>query len=323
MDDKKPKRLRGTGRVYKPPGSRFYWIQYYSDGKKVRESSRSENEKAAEKMLRQRLSQIDAGVFVGPRVERVTVAELDDDYARAFEVSGQRAIQWVRRCWDKHLEPFFGKLRARQVTTALLNDYVLARRAKGAAIATCVRELACLRAAFNVALKGEKISHVPHFPTLTEDNVRTGFVEYGDYQKLTAQNPPLYMRLLLALGFTFGFRKGELMAMRAGQIDLLGRTIRLNPGTTKSREGRLVSFEGLTEIEALLQQAMSGKSPEAWLFTRDGGKRVRSFREAPATLAIHRAGRIHVRGHRAPRHFTVPSLREFRACRASVGAGGG
>ncbi|MFB3923833.1 MAG: tyrosine-type recombinase/integrase [Terriglobia bacterium] len=216
----------------------------------------------------------------------MTVAELYDDYERAFEVSGKRAIEWVKRCWDKHLEPFFGKYRARQITTDLLNRYIQARRAEGAAVATCNRELACLRAAFNLARKSEKISHVPHFPTLIEDNVRTGFVEHAEYQKLIAQNPPLYMRLLLALGYTFGFRKSELLDMRAGQVDLLARTIRLNPGSTKNREGRLVSFEGLREIEALLQQAMSGKTPNDPLFTRDDHKRVLNFREAWYNLTV-------------------------------------
>jgi len=39
---------------------------------------------------------------------------------------------------------------------------------------------------------------------------------------------------------TFGFREGELLNMRVRQLNLMDRTLMLDPGTTKNDEGRSV-----------------------------------------------------------------------------------
>ena len=43
---------RGAGTVYRQNQSRFWWIQYWRDGKRYRESSRTESRREAEKLLR-------------------------------------------------------------------------------------------------------------------------------------------------------------------------------------------------------------------------------------------------------------------------------
>src|SRR6266478_7305515 len=52
---KKARRERGEGRIYKTQGSSKWWIQYYSNGRQVRESSGSEVKQVAQELLRQRL----------------------------------------------------------------------------------------------------------------------------------------------------------------------------------------------------------------------------------------------------------------------------
>src|SRR2546428_9783876 len=48
----KTKRPRGSGSVIKLPGSRFWYILYYVNGKQRRESSQSESRTVAEQLLR-------------------------------------------------------------------------------------------------------------------------------------------------------------------------------------------------------------------------------------------------------------------------------
>ncbi len=55
------KRARGTGSVVKLPGSRFWYILFYVDGKQRRESTKSESRSVAESLLRQRLSEAENG----------------------------------------------------------------------------------------------------------------------------------------------------------------------------------------------------------------------------------------------------------------------
>ena len=62
------------------------------------------------------------------------------------------------------------------------------------------------------------------------------------------------------------------------QVDLAARTIRLEPGTTKNREGREVTIESFTLL-SLLRQCLEGKKQHEYVFTRDN-KPIRDFRRS-------------------------------------------
>jgi integrase len=68
-----------------------------------------------------------------------------------------------------------------------------------------------------------------------------------------------------------------LTGLKVGQIDLKDRTICLDPGDTKNDEGRAIKMT--TEIYDLLKQCVTGKSPDDYVFTREG-KAVLDFRGA-------------------------------------------
>jgi len=112
---------------------------------------------------------------------------------------------------------------------------------------------------------------------LEENNVRTGFVTQEQYKALTekAAGEP-WLRTMLALGYTYGFRRAELLDMRCGQVDLLGRRIRLNPGETKNDEGRTVALTD--ECYDLVLHMAKEKQADEFLLTRRNGKPVRDFR---------------------------------------------
>jgi integrase len=83
---------------------------------------------------------------------------------------------------------------------------------------------------------------------------------------------------MLETGYNYGWRVSELLNLRVGQIDLVARTIRLDPGTTKNQEGREVTIESGTLLQ-LLRHCVEGKRPEEQVFTR-GDKPVRDFRKS-------------------------------------------
>ena len=66
--------MRGMGRIFKR-GS-VYWVAYYHRGEEHRESSRSENENQARKLLKQRLGEMSRGHLIGPSEERLTFEDL-------------------------------------------------------------------------------------------------------------------------------------------------------------------------------------------------------------------------------------------------------
>lgn len=73
-------------------------------------------------------------------------------------------------------------------------------------------------------------------------------------------------------------RKGELLQMRTRQVDLLNRTITLDPGTTKNGEGRAIKMT--QEVYEVLLECVGGKATDDLLFTRKNGKPVLDFRGA-------------------------------------------
>ncbi|HEX6505349.1 MAG TPA: tyrosine-type recombinase/integrase, partial [Terriglobales bacterium] len=98
------------------------------------------------------------------------------------------------------------------------------------------------------------------------------------YENPLGSNSELWFRSIVEVGKTYGWRISELLRMRVNQVDLLSRTIRLEPGTTKNKDGREVTMT--TRVYELLKLCVHAKQPDDFLFTRTNGKPVREFRYA-------------------------------------------
>jgi len=88
-------------------------------------------------------------------------------------------------------------------------------------------------------------------------------------------------------GRTYGWRVGELRKLRVNQVNLLDRTIRLNPGETKNNDGRTVKMT--SAVYQLLTLCVAGKQREDFVFTRGGERAIKDFRKAWAK-ACEKAG---------------------------------
>jgi integrase len=128
---------------------------------------------------------------------------------------------------------------------------------------------------------------VPYIPMLRETNVRRGFVEDADFEKLAGEASELWLRVFLEMGYSYGWRKSELLGLRVRQLNFEHRTIRLDAGTTKNHEGREVTMTA--KVEELLRIAATRKRPDDFVLTRVDGKAVKDFRRAWQNLCV-RAG---------------------------------
>jgi integrase len=225
--------------------------------------------------LRQRLAEAESHTVESPRIE-----QLADDLFRDYRINEQRTLGDVEARWRIHLKPFLGSIPATEIDSRLLDRYVDRRREEHATNATINRELACLKRMYRLAYQASppRVPKVPHFPHLKENNTRLGFVTAEQFARLVAHCPDLWLRAMLETAYVFGWRVSELLNLRVGQVDLLARTIRLDPGTTKNREGREVTIESGTLLQ-LLRHCIEGKRPEDHVFTR-GIKPIRDFRRS-------------------------------------------
>jgi integrase len=272
-------RPRGTGSIYHQKGSAVWWVKYYRNGKPYRESTHTPNEGKALKFLQQRLAEVTTGNFCGPHAERVRIEELAEDLLRDYRINARRSLPDAEARWRLHLRPVFGNLRAVEPSSDLLTRYVDTRQQVGAENATINRELACLKRMYHLGLRTTppKVYRVPAFPKLSENNVRKGFLEDSAYSRLVKSCSELWFRTLLEIGRTYGWRKGELLHMRVKEVDLLARTLRLEPGTTKNRDGREVTMTDT--VYALLCECVACKQQDEFVFTREDGTPVRDFRK--------------------------------------------
>lgn len=286
-------RPRGTGSVYRQKGSALWWIKYYRNGKPYRESTHTQDEGKAKDFLKHRLAEITTGSFVGPRTERIGVEELAEDFLRDYRINGRKSLCDAEARWRLHLQPFFGNLRAVQVSSDLVARYVDSRQQAGAENATINRELACLKRMFHLGqrMTPPKVLRVPVLPKLREDNIREGFLEDTAYSRLVNACPELWFRVMVELGRTYGWRRGELLHMRVREVDLLARTLRLEPGTTKNRDGREVTMTDTTY--RLMCLLLAGKKADDFVFTRKDGTPVRDIRKTWWAACI-RAGVGHM-----------------------------
>ena len=148
----------------------------------------------------------------------------------------------VEARWNLHLEPFFGHMKACEVSSDLVARYVDSRRQEKASNATINREMAALKRMFRLGLQStSKVNRVPKIPRLAENNIRKGFLEDGQFEKIVSHCPEAGFRSIVDVGRTYGWRIGELIQLRVRQVDLLAKVIRLDPrnheepGRTRSK----------------------------------------------------------------------------------------
>jgi hypothetical protein len=179
---------KGNGSVFQRGA--VWWIKYYRNGKAYRESSGSDKESEARKVLKKRIGEIALGRFIGPDAERVTIRELAKDYLNDYRVNGRKSLDKAERMvkrydddkeMDSELMAYFGDCKAHSVGTDAVNKYIAQRLQAGAANATINRELAALKRMFNLGLQAEKIHRKPYIPMLKENNARQGFFEHGEF----------------------------------------------------------------------------------------------------------------------------------------------
>ncbi|MFO0562406.1 MAG: tyrosine-type recombinase/integrase [Polyangiales bacterium] len=149
---------RESERLYRRPDSRFWWCTYTdSDGKRVRESTGETSKKDARHYLEEREAEVRDPLFKQQSTATLRAALkslVDDREARAESATKSRSMATATfyLAKSKMLLTNLGReIRLNQITPALLDQYVTARRAAGVKDTTIHKEITTLRAALKIA----------------------------------------------------------------------------------------------------------------------------------------------------------------------------
>jgi integrase len=268
-----------------------WWIKYYRNGRPLRESSHSKDFAEAERLIKRRQGEIVTGKFAGLAVDRIRVGELLDDVVQDYQINHRKSLIQLDSRLKNHLRPAFRGIKAAEFSTSHIRRYVTERLKNGAANATINRELEILERAFGLASKCEppKVARLVHIPMLTEDNVRSGFLDDAGYLCLRRELPD-YLRSIFVVAYHVGNRIGELRRLVWAQVDFTNDQILLNPGTTKNKRGRALPIYGdMRELLRTEKETHDDRFPKcAYVFHHEGHAIV-DYRKARAS-ACTRAG---------------------------------
>ncbi|MGH2625545.1 MAG: tyrosine-type recombinase/integrase, partial [Anaerolineales bacterium] len=277
---------------------RIWWVKYYVNGAPRRESTGTENQAEARRFLKLREGAVGKGAPIAPRLDRILYDELAKDLRQHYRTTGRRRLEEVEARLA-HADRFFRGWRAAAIGPAHITAYVEQRQKKASAEEwapsnrTINIELALLKRMLRLAYENGKLLRVPTIKMLKEAPPRQGF--FGEIEFLAVQaHLPEPLRAPAEFAYVTGWRKREVLDLTWDRVDMQAGVVRLEPGSTKNREGRTVVLpEGLRALVA--QQwgkavAIARKeNPDAtprevaeripWVFHREG-RSIGGFRKA-------------------------------------------
>ena len=285
----KPKRTKGDGSIYLR--GRIWWIAYkHPDGTRTSESTGTEREPVARRLLLKRIGAGANNLPVIARAEQVTFHDaaqmVINDFvanhaANATEKSVEKALAvQKRRAATGHLAAYFGTRKLVGITSGdvtaykakRLADTIITRKARVVTLAdgttqttpeqrkpvspaTINRELQCLKRMFSLAIQSGRIATKPHIEMLNEAAPRAGFFEREQYESVL-RHLPAELRPVVSFTYITGWRMAdEVLPLEWRQVDFDAGEVRLEPGTTKNKDGRTFPFTAELRAVLLAQHA--------------------------------------------------------------------
>ena len=274
---------------------KLWWVKYCANGRVICESTGATGIKKAEKFMKDREGSAVKGQPILPRVDKIRYEEAAKDLREHYKSTGDRDIVEAEKRL-KHLDCFFRNRRIYLIRQAEASSYVAARKLDGVANGTINRELAILGRMLKLAFENEKLLRLPIIRKLKEADPRSGFFERGQFEAVKRHLRP-DLQVAVSIAYAYGWRmQSEVLTLKRNQVDLGACTIRLDMGSTKNDDGRLVYLT--PELVEMLQAQheriqileMRTGRPVPYLFPYLGGRhrsqRICDFRKAWAQACL-------------------------------------
>jgi integrase len=265
---------------------KVYWIEWYQEGRRKRERI-GPNKAAAEHREREVKSARAEGRYIRKSPDaRMRFKDLAKWYLELTEVKAKRSYA-KDQMHCKRLLAQFGHRFLKDITPSMVEAYKQKRlvenshRRKPTKPATVNREVTTLKTIFNKAMKNGKAERNPAqgVKLFKENNERDRILSPEEYSRLLA-HCPAHLKPIVKVAYLTGMRRGEILNLTWGQVDIKQGLIKLSGEDTKTNEGRLVPLN--RELVEMFK-AMPRGFPQAPVFTYQGrsmAEMKRSFTNA-------------------------------------------
>ncbi len=259
--------------TYKRAGVKGWWCGWYEGGKRKAKALPSKT--LAEHFRNMKYAQLNSDVFTG--VVDFEWQQLVEEYGKAKQVKGLREVSvYESRLTLRHFERLANPCSSRQITQQVLDKFVL-ERGKEVQKNTLNKDIRNIGAFINWAIKNRyaapglvvKKVKVPQKPVqaLSPQQVKA---------LVAASSKHTTMRLRILLAVTTGLRRGDIQAIRLGDIHFDRNTITTqNRKAGKAMAERPIPEEVMTELSNYVATLPDGHeglfadrfSPKKWKTT--------------------------------------------------------
>lgn len=205
---------------------KVWWMNFTYKGQQVRRSTDTTDRRLAETILAKvTVDLIEGRYFEKREEEERTFKELMERYTR--EHVARQLSKRAFAGYTKNLLPFFAQYRLADITPKLIVQYKGKRYADGVAPATINRELACMKKAFNLAIREWewcRENPVSRVSMEKENNKRDRWLSCGEEDALLSAATP-WLREVLVFALNTGMRMGEIRELTWEGVDLFRRTV--------------------------------------------------------------------------------------------------
>jgi integrase len=250
------RRERGEGGLIKIRGCRFWYGQFYKDGKQIRVSTKTEVKEEAKKSLRRLMGDTERGIAPENELRKVRYAHLRAALLQNYLERGNKSLQTMadgsETIWGlKPLDDFFEYEPSKnggqdkpgvpmtQLTTDAARDFARERLEEGLSNDTVNGSLRLLRRMLNIAYEDKKIQFVPKIRLLKSSAARKGFLAKQQFDVLISFIPA-NLKPIVTFLYYCGVRLGEAKQIEWSQIDLKAALVRLEEDQTKNSEARTI-----------------------------------------------------------------------------------
>jgi len=325
-----PRPSKHDGSIYPRKDGKVLWMVYRDrSGKRIRESTNTDDWQEAQRKLRERLEARDDKVLdIVRKGEQLQFADWVDFFLENYSKPPMRAEKTLEanERVGRHLKEAFGDRSIREISADDIELYLRRRLQARVQIktsagvvqkdrlkpATVHQELRVLRRMLNVAVRKKLLPANPcagvEFPVKVKGLFRPHYMNWSEQQRVEFRAPE-YLRNIIRIITETGLRVyKELMPMKKEQVDLENAMVWIPDSKTPNG----IAEVPLTDLasEAFREQIrISGSGP--WLFPNDDSST--GYQKSLKTV-----WRLTLRRAKVP-YFRIYDLRSTYATRLSAG----